>query len=118
MHRIWKAFQYSLGGLFATYKSEPAFKLELVLTIFLIPSAFYLGTDVSTVSILIATLLLVLITELANTALEALADETTTEIKPLIKKAKDAGSAMVFVALINVIMVWGLVILCRTGITC
>ena len=118
MHRIWKAFQYSLGGLIATYKSEPAFRQELVLAIFLIPGAFFLGADIPTVSILITAVLLVLVTELANTALEALADETTTEIRPLIKKAKDAGSAMVFVAIINVIVVWGLVILCRVEITC
>ena len=106
MKRLFYALLYSLEGLLATFRSEPAFRLEIVLSVFLIPTALWV-TDVPIErAALIASILLVLITEVANSAIEASIDRIGTEIHPLSKKAKDAGSAMVFLALVNVAIVW------------
>ncbi len=109
--RIIKAFGYSLAGLKAAWLNEAAFRQEVLLCIILIPFAFLLGNNGLERALLISCIILVLITELLNSAIEALADRISSEQDILIKRAKDIGSAAVFIALCYTILVWGLVLL-------
>ncbi len=110
--RLMNAFGYSLEGFKAAYKHEDAFRQEVHLSIVLIPLAFYLGHSSFARVLMIGSVLLVMIVELLNSSIEATVDHTSLEQHPLAKRAKDIGSAAVFIALLNVVMVWGLVIFC------
>jgi diacylglycerol kinase (ATP) len=110
MRRVWNALGYSLAGLRATYAHEAAFRQELWLAAVLIPLALWLSVSNLGKALMISSVLLVLIVEILNSALEALVDLASPEIHPLAKRAKDAGSAAVFVALVNVPVVWLLVL--------
>jgi diacylglycerol kinase (ATP) len=109
--RLMNAFGYSLEGFKAAFKHEDAFRQEVFLTIVLIPLAVYLGKSSIERALMIASILLVLIVELLNSAIEAAVDHTSTEHNALAKRAKDIGSAAVFLALSIVVAVWGLVLL-------
>lgn len=108
--RIWRAGGYSWQGLRAAAVHEPAFRTELILLVILVPCAFWLGRDVIEYALLIGSLLLVLLTELFNSAIEALVDRISTEWHELSGRAKDIGSAAVFIALVNVLVIWGLLL--------
>ena len=101
---LWKAFDYSLQGVRNTFYDEIAFRTELAVAVILIPAALLLPVS------LIVSILLVLIIELLNTALEAAVNRISTEQHTLSAKAKDAGSAAVFMASINLVIVWGIVL--------
>ncbi|MDM8560229.1 diacylglycerol kinase [Thiotrichales bacterium HSG14] len=105
-----KSFGYLFAGLKTAWQYEAAFRQEVLLCIVLIPMGFLLGNNGIERALLISCLLLVLITELLNSAIEAVADRLTQEQHPLIKRAKDLGSAAVFVALCYTVLVWGLVL--------
>lgn len=109
--RLMNAFGYSLEGFKAAFKHEDAFRQEVFLAIILIPLAFYLGKSPIEKALMIASVLLVLIVELLNSAIEAAVDHTSTEHHALAKRAKDIGSAAVFLALSIVAVVWGLVLI-------
>lgn len=109
--RLIKAFGYSMEGLKVAWLNEAAFREEILLCIILIPLAVWLGDNGIERVLLISCLFLVLIIELVNSAIEALADRITQEQHPLIKRAKDIGSAAVFIAICYTIIVWGLVLL-------
>ncbi len=109
--RLMNAFGYSLEGFKAAFKHEDAFRQEVFLAIVLIPLAVYLGKSSIERALMIASILLVLIVELLNSAIEAAVDHTSTEHNALAKRAKDIGSAAVFLALSIVAAVWGLVLL-------
>jgi diacylglycerol kinase (ATP) len=81
------------------------------LLVLLVPLAFYLGDNGIERALMIASLLLVLIVELLNSAIEAAVDRVSLELHPLIKRAKDMGSAAVMISLLNVVAVWLMVIL-------
>ena len=108
--RIIKATGYSWAGLRAAFKHEAAFRQELALCLVLIPLAIWLGQTGVERALLIGSLLLVLIVELLNSALEAVVDRFGGEQHELSGRAKDIGSAAVFIALLAVIVVWGLVL--------
>ena len=108
--RIIDAAGYSMRGLVAAFKHESAFRQELGLAVILAPVAIYLGQTNIERSILIACLLLVLIVELLNSAIEAIVDRVGHEHHELSGQAKDIGSAAVFVSLANVVVVWGIII--------
>jgi len=108
--RLMNAFGYSYAGFKAAFKHEDAFRQEVFISIVLIPLAFYLGhTSIARV-LMIGSVLLVMIVELINSSIEATVDHTSIEHHPLAKRAKDIGSAAVFLALFNVFVVWGLLI--------
>src|SRR5690606_6789657 len=106
LRRILNALRYSLQGLRAAIRYEAAFRQELVLAILLIPAAFFLGRTTDEVFILIASVILVLVVELLNSAVEALADALSVETHPLLGRAKDLGSAAVMLMLLFTIAVW------------
>ncbi len=111
IRRLINAFGYSLEGFKAAFTHEDAFRQEVFLTIVLVPLALYLGKNSVEQALMIASVLLVLIVELLNSAIEAAVDHTSTEHHALAKQAKDIGSAAVFIALVIVAVVWGLVLL-------
>ena len=109
--RIIHAAGYSWAGLKAAFVHEAAFRQELALCIILIPTGFWLGQTGIERALLVGSLLLVLMVELLNSAIEAAIDRFGGEQHELSGRAKDIGSAAVFIALINVMVIWGLVIL-------
>ena len=109
--RVRNAFFYSMAGFSAAYKNEDAFRQEVLLSLILIPLAFFLPVSGIGRAIMIGSILLVLMIELLNSAIEATVDRISIEHHSLAKQAKDIGSAAVFVALANVAIVWALVLL-------
>ena len=108
--RIIKAGGYSWAGLRAAFRHEAAFRQELALCVVLIPLGLWLGEDGVARALLVGSLLLVLMVELLNSAIEAVVDRIGAEQHELSGRAKDIGSAVVFVALANVVLVWVLVL--------
>ena len=108
--RVFNALFYSLDGLKAALKHEDAFRQEAILATILIPLALYLEPGVIGRALMIASVLLVLIVELLNSAVEAAVDRISLENHHLIKRAKDMGSAAVLMALLNLAIVWLLVL--------
>lgn len=104
--RLWYAAGYSLQGLQAGWQ-EKAFRLEAQLAALLLPAAWWLGTTWVERGVLIASLFIVLIAELLNSAVEASIDRIGLELHPLSKKAKDLGSAAVFLSLLLLAGLWG-----------
>ncbi len=108
--RVYNAFFYSMDGFKAAWENEEAFRQESILALVLIPIAFWLGESSLQVSLLIFSVLVVLITELLNTGVEAAIDRIGIERHDLSKRAKDIGSAAVFVSLTALTVVWGFAI--------
>lgn len=108
--RIWNAFHYSLDGLKAALRHEDAFRQECLLAAVLIPAGLLAGPDATARALLVASVLLVLIVELMNSAIEAVVDRVSLERHDLAKRAKDIGSAAVLLALVNLVLVWGLIL--------
>jgi len=109
--RLFNAFGYSLEGFRAAYKHEDAFRQEVLLATILIPLALWLPVTSIGKALMIASVLLVIIVELVNSAIEATVDRISLENHDLAKRAKDIGSSAVLVSLINVIVVWAMVLL-------
>jgi diacylglycerol kinase (ATP) len=107
--RIWRAFRYSLEGFGAAIKHEHAFRQELMLCLVLLPFALLLPFEIVERVLLIASLLLVLIVELLNSAVEAVVDRVSLDDHDLSKRAKDIGSAAVFLSLTLAAIVWMLI---------
>ena len=108
--RVISAAAYSWAGLKAAFKHEAAFRQELFLCIVLAPVALWLAHTGIERALLIGSLLLVLIVELLNSAIEAVVDRVSDDHHELAGRAKDIGSAAVFVALLNVVVTWALVL--------
>lgn len=109
--RIFRAFGWSMSGLRAAFIKEAAFRQELLLCIVLIPLAIYLGDTGVEKALLLGSLLLVLIVELLNSAIEAAVDRISKDKHDLAAQAKDMGSAAVFLSLMNVVIIWLVIIL-------
>lgn len=111
IRRIINAAGYSLQGLRAAWQHEAAFRQECVVAALLVPCAFWLGEDLAQTALLLAVLGLVLVVELLNSAVEATVDRIGPERHPLAGRAKDMGSAAVFVSLLLAGVVWALVLI-------
>jgi diacylglycerol kinase (ATP) len=112
INRILHATGYSIQGLKSGWK-EPAFKQEAILAFFMVPGAFFLGQTALEIIALIGSVLLVLMVELLNTAIESAIDRMGPEWNVLSKRAKDLGSAAVLLALIFCSLTWVLISLAR-----
>jgi len=104
--RLFKALRYSAQGLAAAFRHEAAFRQELLLAVVMTPMAFWLGRNPIETMMLLGTLVLLLIVELLNSAMEALADAITLEPHPLVGRAKDLGSAAVMLTILLGAAVW------------
>ena len=109
--RLIRALMYSCSGMRDAFVGEPAFRQEAVLVLVLLPVAVWLGEDNIERALMISALLIVLIVELLNSAIEAAIDRIGHEISDLSRKAKDFGSAAVFLSLALVVLVWALLLL-------
>lgn len=103
--RLWHALRYSLDGLRAGW-AEPAFRQEAVAALVLLPLGLWLGRGWVEHALLLGSLLLVLIVELLNTAIEAAIDRIGLQWHPLSGRAKDMGSAAVLLALLLCVGIW------------
>lgn len=108
--RVWKAFFHSMEGLGAAFKHEAAFRQEVLVAILLIPTALLLPLSSVEKVLLIGAVFLVLITELLNTAVENCIDYISFDKHPFAKRAKDIGSAAVFLSLISCAVTWLLIL--------
>ena len=108
LKRIWNAVFYSLEGLAAAIRHEAAFRQEIIIAVILIPVALTLEVDGARKACMIGSVLLVLVVELLNSAIEAVTDRISLEDHALAKRAKDMGSAAVMLSLANVPLVWAL----------
>lgn len=107
--RIVKAAHYSMLGFRSAWRYESAFRQECTLAVVLVPCAFLLAETFTQAALLIAVTGLVLVTELLNSAVEAVVDRVGEEHHQLAGRAKDMGSAAVFASLVIVLLTWGLV---------
>lgn len=108
--RVVNACGYSLQGLSAAFRNEQAFRQEALLVALLIPLALWLDVSGLAKAALIGSLILVLIVELLNSAIEAAVDRISLDRHALAKRAKDMGSAAVFLSLVNAGLIWGVVL--------
>lgn len=113
--RVIDAFGYSMKGFAATWKYEAAFRQEVGLAVVLIPTAFWLAQTHIELILLIASVFWVLMAELANSSVEAVVDRTGFERHELSGRAKDIGSALVFVSLVLLAVIWGIIAFNRFG---
>jgi diacylglycerol kinase (ATP) len=109
--RLRAATLYSVEGLRACFASEEAFRLEIMLAVVLTPLAFWLGDSPAERGLLLVAIVLVLLVELLNSAIEAVVDRIGLEYHALSKKAKDIGSAAVFISLVAFVVLWVAVLL-------
>ncbi|MBU0603461.1 MAG: diacylglycerol kinase [Gammaproteobacteria bacterium] len=110
LRRLLNATRYSAEGLGAAFRHEDAFRQEVLAAVVLIPLAIWLGNDGIERALMSFSVLLVLVVELLNSAVEATVDRISLENHRLAKRAKDIGSAAVMVTLANVLLVWALVL--------
>ena len=108
LNRLWRATGYSIEGLKAAWRNEAAFRQECWAMAVLLPAAFFLGSDALERALLIFSLLLILVVELINSALESAIDRIGPERHELSGRAKNLGSAAVMLSLIAAAVVWGL----------
>lgn len=106
LKRIACAMRYSAQGLKHAFTHEAAFRQELALLVVALPVAAIISRSVTEFALLVGVLILVLIVELLNSALEAVADAVTLEHHPLIGRAKDTGSAAVLLSFVLAGLVW------------
>lgn len=111
MSRLYHATRYSLMGLASAWRTEAAFRQEVILFMILAPAGCWLGDSGTERALLVGSLLLVLIVELLNSGLEAAIDRIGPEIHPLSKQSKDVASAAVFVSLLGVAVIWALILI-------
>mgnify|MGYP000144178245 CR=1 FL=1 len=104
--RIIAATRYSFDGLKLAAETESAFKQELLASLVLIPLAIWLGDTAIEQSLLIASVVLVMIVELLNTAVEAVVDRVSSDFHELSRQAKDLGSAAVFLSISLAVLIW------------
>ncbi|MDZ4184980.1 MAG: diacylglycerol kinase [Desulfuromonadales bacterium] len=110
LKRIYLAAGFSLKGITTAFRHEAAFRQEVLLAAILLPLAFWLQVDPLERVLMIAAVLLVLIVELLNSAIEAVVDRVGTEHHELSGRAKDMGSAAVFISMLLTAYVWGAVL--------
>lgn len=105
-----KAFGWSISGFTSALKHETAFRQELFLFCVLAPLAFWFGANGLERALLLGSLMLVLIVELLNTAVESVVDRISQDLHPLSGRAKDLGSSAVFISLLNAGIIWILIL--------
>ena len=108
--RVWKAFGYSIEGFKSAFRTETAFRQEVIACLLLTPVILYLDVTAKSKLMLAGSLFLVLFAELINSAIEAVVDRVSFERHELSKKAKDIGSAIVFLALLYAAIVWTVIL--------
>jgi len=110
---VWNALRWSLKGIAIAWQTESSFRLEVWMFVPLAPLAFWLGQNGIERIILVGSMLLVLSAELLNSSIEAVIERYGAEHHEMAGRAKDMGSAAVFVLMMNVLLCWGLLLIPR-----
>ena len=111
--RLVRAFGWSFAGLRAAFTGEAAFRQEVIVALVMAPSAVWFGQTGVERALLISSLLLVLLAELLNSAVEAVVDRVGEEHHPLSGRAKDIGSAAVLISIVNAAVIWFFILFTR-----
>jgi len=106
LRNFMASIRYSIEGFCAAFKHEPSFREDILFVVLLTPFAILLPLNAVSAALMIASLLLIMIVELLNSAIEWTIDYLKPEVHPLAKRVKDMGSAAVFLSYINCIIVW------------
>jgi diacylglycerol kinase (ATP) len=109
-YKIYRALKNSCKGLKVAFKSEWAFQLEFILLIISIPIALYISPHLIERILMISSMLIILVTELMNTAVEVTVDRISLDHHELSGRAKDLASAATLFAIINAMVIWGMII--------
>ena len=107
---FFSSVRYSIEGFFAAVQHEPSFREDLLFALLLVPFAIILPVNAVSTALMIASLILILIVELLNSAIEWVIDYLRPEQHPLAKRIKDMASAAVFLSYINCIVVWAILL--------
>lgn len=113
--RILKTSQYSVQGLLSAWKSEEAFRVEVILMLVLLPAAFFIGKSAVEICLLVMSIFIVLIVELLNTGLEKTIDRISMEVNDISGFVKDVGSAAVAISIIQALIVWAVILFAHLG---
>lgn len=113
--QIWRALIWSLKGLREGWRVEASFRIEVILFVIMFPIGLWLGDGALEKALLAGSLLPVLAAEMLNSGLEALVDRLWPEVHIIAGRAKDMGSAAVFLLMLNVIVIWVVILGARTG---
>jgi diacylglycerol kinase (ATP) len=108
--RVVQAFGYSMDGLAGAWRTEGAFRQEVLVAAILVPLSIFLQVTLVEHVMLVGSILTVLIVELLNSSMEAAIDRISLDRHPLSKKAKDTGSAAVLLAIVLAMLVWGAIV--------
>lgn len=108
--QLWNAFRWSMKGLQAGWRHEASFRLEAMLAVVLVPLGLWLGQGPLEKIALVLPAVLVLSAELLNSAIEAVVDKVSPDFHELAGRAKDMGSAAVFLLLLLTVLCWGLIL--------
>ena len=111
--QIWLAFIWSMKGLRAGWRVEASFRLEVILFVILFPIGLWLGDGAIEKALLAGSLLPVLAAEMLNSAIEAVVDKLWPDQHEIAGRAKDMGSAAVFLLMVNMLVIWGVILLPR-----
>lgn len=108
--RILNAFVFSWQGFKAAFKHEEAFRQEALVFLIAVPLALWLGSTGLEKALLIGAVLILMIVELLNSAIEAVVDRAGNDWNELAGRAKDMGSAAVLLATLNALLIWGFIL--------
>ena len=110
VRNFFASVKYALDGFWAAVRHEPSFREDLIFVAILTPFAVILPVNAVSTVVMITTLFLIVIAELLNSAIEWTIDDISLTKRPFAKRAKDMGSAAVFIAYINCIVVWAIIL--------
>ncbi len=107
---FFQSVGYALEGFWAALKHEPSFREDLIFVAILTPLAVILPVNAVSTAAMLCSLFVIVIAELLNSAIEWTIDDISLEKRPFAKRAKDMGSAAVFIAYVNCVVVWGVIL--------
>ena len=107
---FFHSVRFALDGFWAAFRHEPSFREDLLFALFLVPFAIILPVNAVSTAVMIASLFLIIIAELLNSAVEWTIDDISLEKRPRARRAKDMGSAAVFLAYVNCVVIWAVIL--------
>jgi diacylglycerol kinase (ATP) len=110
-YNFFKNTSYALKGLIDLIKTETSFKIELIITIILLPLIFFIDTTLTNKALMFITLMGMLMAETINSAIERVVDLVTLEHHDMAGRAKDVGSAIVFISIFIFVVTWGIILI-------
>ena len=110
-YNFFKNTSYALKGLIDLIKTETSFKIELFITIILLPLIFFIDTTLTNKTLMFITLMGMLMAETINSAIERVVDLVTLEHHDMAGRAKDVGSAIVFISIFIFVVTWGIILI-------